>query len=450
MIHTYSLFGKNICIDTESGSIHLLEPLAFSIIQKLDESFSEVCPKEIFKSFPEHTKEEIEEAYSELYQLYKEDMIFAKRDYVINLPDEYPVKALCLHIAHDCNLRCKYCFAEGGDFCTGKKLMSFEVAKAAIDFIVEKSGDRRNLEVDFFGGEPLMNFKVVKQTVDYARSFEKQKNKNFRFTLTTNGILLNDEISEYLNKEMSNVVLSLDGRKEVNDDVRVRVGGTGSYDSIVPKYQKFVKDRNGENYYLRGTFTAKNLDFSKDVMHMKELGFDQLSVEPVVLEEDSEYALRDHHLPKIFDEYEKLALDIYNINNKDDDFVNFFHFMIDLAQGPCVVKRVKGCGSGSEYVAVSPEGDIYPCHRFVGKPEFLMGNVLETQELKPELVKKFAESNVLNKPDCEECWAKYYCSGGCAANNFNFNGDLFTPHKLSCDLEKKRIECAIALKAINL
>ena len=448
MIHTYSLFGKNICIDTESGAVHVLEPLAFAILKNLDGVLEKECPQSVYSAFSETPEEEVSQAYQELFDLYENDMLFSKRDYTIDLPEEYPVKAMCLHISHDCNLRCKYCFAEGGDFCTGRKLMPLDVAKAAIDFVIEKSASRKNLEIDFFGGEPLMNFDVVRQTVEYARSLEQKYHKNFRFTITTNGILLNDEICDFINREMSNVVLSLDGRKEVNDQTRVRVDGSGSYDRIVPNYKKLVEKRNGENYYVRGTFTAKNLDFSEDVLHMKALGFDQLSVEPVVMEETSPYALKEGHLPAIFKEYEKLALAINDINRKEDDFVNFFHFMIDLEQGPCVVKRVKGCGSGSEYVAVSPEGDIYPCHRFVGQDGFKMGNVLDGTALDSAIVNKFSSSNVLNKPECERCWAKYYCSGGCAANNYIFNGDIMKPHNLSCELERKRIECAIALKAL--
>ncbi|MDF2686803.1 MAG: hypothetical protein K0S55_1986, partial [Clostridia bacterium] len=411
----------------------------------MDEMCSEEI-KNIMSTEYGYSEDMTKTAYNELYSLYKDEMLFAERNYNIEIKNDYPVKALCLHIAHDCNMRCKYCFAEGGDFAQGRKLMTFEVAKKAIDFIIAKSENRVNLEVDFFGGEPLMGFDVVKKTVEYARSIEKENNKNFRFTITTNGILLNDEIMDYINKEMSNVVLSLDGRKTVNDNVRIRVGGSGSYDAIVPKFKKFVEKRGNGSYYIRGTFTSENLDFSEDVMHIKDLGFEQVSVEPVVLNENSPYALKEEHLPKIFDEYEKLALKLNQIKEKGE-FFNFFHFMIDLEQGPCVIKRVKGCGSGSEYVSVSPEGDIYPCHRFVGKHEFFMGNVLENNELNPKIKEMFTASTVLNKPECDRCWAKYFCSGGCAANNFNSNSDILKPHKISCELEKKRIECAIMLKA---
>lgn len=450
MIHAYTQNGLNIILDVESGAIHILEELPYKMLKYINPPMEEKCSEEIKIKMLTHgfTEEMSVLAYDELYSLYKDEMLFTERDYVIELKNDYPVKALCLHIAHDCNMRCKYCFAEGGDFAQGRKLMPFEVAKKAIDFIIEKSEKRVNLEVDFFGGEPLLGFDVVKKTVEYARSIEKEHNKIFRFTITTNGILLNDENTDYINSEMSNVVLSLDGRKSVNDNTRIRIGGSGSYDTIVPKFKKFVKKRGSQSYYIRGTFTADNLDFSEDVMHIKDLGFEQVSVEPVVLDESSPYALKEENLPRIYNEYEKLALKIDEINEKGE-FFNFFHFMIDLEQGPCVIKRVKGCGSGSEYVAVSPDGDIYPCHRFVGKPDFLMGNVLEGFELNPQIKQKFTASNVLNKPECEQCWAKYFCSGGCAANNFNANGDILKPNKISCELERKRIECAIMIKGLQ-
>lgn len=446
MVHIFKQLGFNIAMDVESGAIHILEDAAAEVLKLVTPPMSEECPESLISALQDKfSVSEIRNAYSELYELYKEGMLFTERDYEINIPEEYPIKALCLHIAHDCNLRCKYCFAEGGDYAKGRKIMPFEVAKAAIDFVIEKSGSRRNIEIDFFGGEPLMGFDTVKKTVEYARSIEKEHNKNFRFTLTTNGLLLSDEVMDYLNKEMSNVVLSLDGRKEVNDAVRVGVNNTGSYDRIVPKFQEFVKRRGGKDYYIRGTFTSANLDFAEDVKHMKELGFKQTSVEPVVLDPSSPFAIKEEHLPAAFAEYDRLT-DIMAEYKKNDDFFNFFHFMVDLDQGPCVIKRVKGCGCGGEYVAVTPDGDVYPCHRFAGMEDFKMGTVF-SGALKQEIIDKFGESTVLRKKDCEDCWAKYFCSGGCPANNYNSNGDILKPHKISCELERKRLECAIALKA---
>lgn len=448
MVHIFKQLGYNIAMDIESGAIHILEDAAAEVLKLLTPPMAKNCPEEVISQLKDKFSEkEITDAYSELYELYEDGMLFTERDYEINIPQEYPIKALCLHIAHDCNLRCKYCFAEGGDYAKGRKIMPFEVAKAAIDFVIEKSGTRRNIEIDFFGGEPLMGFDTVKKTVEYARSIEKEHDKNFRFTLTTNGILLTDEVMDYLNKEMSNVVLSLDGRKEVNDAVRVGVNNTGSYDRIVPKFQEFVKRRGGKDYYIRGTFTSANLDFSEDVKHMKELGFKQTSVEPVVLDPESPFAIREEHLPTAFAEYDKLT-EVMAEYKKNGDFFNFFHFMVDLDQGPCVIKRVKGCGCGGEYVAVTPDGDVFPCHRFAGMEDFKLGTVFGG-ELKQDIIDKFGESTVLKKKDCEECWAKYFCSGGCPANNYNANGDILKPHKISCELERKRLECAIALKAFE-
>lgn len=447
MVHIYRQLGYNIAIDVESGAIHVLEDTAAEILKLLTPPLSEECPSYVRDGlrgkFPE---DEINESYAELYGLYKDKKLFTERDYEINLPGSYPIKALCLHIAHDCNLRCKYCFAEGGDYARGRKLMPFEVAKAAIDFVIKKSGTRKNIEIDFFGGEPLMGFNVVKKTVEYARSIEKEYGKNFRFTITTNGILLNSEIMDYINKEMSNVVLSLDGRREVHDAVRVGIGGVGSYDRIVPKFKEIVRRREGRNYYVRGTFTSRNLDFAEDVKHMKELGFRQTSVEPVVLDPNDPLAIREEHLPTILKEYDRLT-EIIAEYRKNKDFFNFFHFMIDLEQGSCVIKRAKGCGCGCEYVAISPDGDVYPCHRFVGMDEFRMGSVFGDGDLDKKLLEKFGASSILTKKDCDQCWAKYFCSGGCCANNYNSNKDILKPHKVSCELERKRIECAIALKA---
>lgn len=353
---------------------------------------------------------------------------------------------MCLNIAHDCNLRCEYCFAAKGDFGRGRMLMPLEVAKKAIDFLVEKSGTRHNLEVDFFGGEPLMNFEVVKETVAYARSLEKPHNKNFRFTITTNGLLLSDDKIDFINREMSNVVLSIDGRREVNDRLRIRTNGGGSYDTIVPRFQKLVATRGKDkDYYARGTFTKYNLDFTEDVLHLVDLGFDQVSVEPVVSDPKLSYSIQEEDLPRVFEEYERLANTIIARKKAGEGF-NFFHFMIDLNQGPCAIKRLRGCSCGNEYVAVTPEGDIFPCHQFVGEDDWKMGNVLDgSYDL--ERKNEFALANVYSKERCKNCWAKFYCSGGCNANNWQYEGDIHKPHEIACALEQKRLECAVMIQA---
>ncbi|OPZ86686.1 MAG: hypothetical protein BWY74_03572 [Firmicutes bacterium ADurb.Bin419] len=375
-------------------------------------------------------------------------MLFSEDFYkdTFTLWDKKPVvKALCLHISHDCNLRCKYCFASTGDFGGQRSMMSAEVGKKAIDFVIEASGNRKNLEIDLFGGEPLMNFDVVKEIVAYAKSKEKEYGKNFRFTLTTNALLLNEEIKTYLNENMQNVVLSVDGRKEVNDKMRYRVDGTGCYSDIMPKIKDMADSRGQDKYYVRGTFTRENLDFSKDVLHLADEGFKQISVEPVVAAKDSGYDLREEDLPVLFEEYEKLASEFVKRKAEGKGF-NFFHFMLDLSQGPCVVKRLRGCGSGHEYVAITPEGDIYPCHQFVGNSDFKMGNVAEGI-VNTEIQEQFKGSNVYTKEECGKCWAKFYCSGGCAANAYQFNNDINIPYKVGCELEKKRVECALWIKS---
>ena len=356
-----------------------------------------------------------------------------------------PIKAMCLNVAHDCNLRCEYCFAAKGDFGQGRMLMPFEVGKKAIDFLIENSENRHNLEIDFFGGEPLMNFDVVKQIVNYARSIENKFNKKFRFTITTNGLLLTDDKIEYINKEMSNVVLSLDGRKEINDSLRITPNGKGSYDTIVPKYQKLVESRGDKDYYVRGTFTKNNLDFTKDVLHMVDLGFEQLSIEPVVSDEKLDYSIKENDLPRVFEEYENLAKTIIS-KRKNNEFFNFFHFMIDLNQGPCAIKRLRGCGCGNEYIAITPTGDIFPCHQFVGNDKWKMGNLFDNT-FNTELKSVFSKANVYTKSECKNCWAKFYCSGGCNANNLQYENSILTPHSISCKLEKKRLECAIMIQA---
>jgi len=436
MVHLFSLNGYNIALDSASGAVHALSDVCYTLLLRLNP------PTACGGSLPQRQQvgdckggKEEQEAHDELMELYNEGLLFSEDINVAAIPNTI-IKSMCLHISHDCNLRCKYCFAGTGDFNHGRSLMSYETGKKAIDFLMRKSGKIHNLEIDFFGGEPMMNFDVVKQIVEYGREVEKVYNKNIRFTLTTNGTLLNDENIDYINENISNIVLSLDGRKTVNDSMR----GNGTYDRILNNYKKLV-DKRDKDYYIRGTFTRNNLDFTDDVLHIAEQGFEQISVEPVVLDYDSEYSLRKEDLPKIFAEYEKLALEII-----EKQSFNFFHFMIDLDAGPCLYKRVKGCGSGSEYVAVTPDGDIYPCHQFVGYNEYKMGNVW-TDEFDTTIQKTFANNNITTIDECSECWAKYYCGGGCAANNYKFNQKINVPYHLACELEKKRVECALMIKA---
>ena len=444
MVHTFSLLGQNIAIDVNSGAVHILDQVTYDVLKNMEDQTTTV--EEVAAKLPAYSREEIEESYADLMELAEKGELFADADYVdpaLAMIKNAPIKALCLHVSHDCNLRCKYCFASTGDFGTGRLLMDVETAKAAIDYVIERSGSRRNIEVDFFGGEPLMAMDVVKETVKYARSREQEAGKHFRFTITTNGVLLDDETIDYINREMDNCVLSLDGRKEVNDLFRVTPNGKGSYDVILPKFKKLVEGRGDKDYYLRGTFTRKNLDFSKDVLAIADEGFKQISVEPVSAEEKYDYALREEDLPEICAEYEKLAEMI-----KDRHDFNFFHFNVDLSQGPCIIKRIRGCGAGCEYVAVTPEGDIYPCHQFVGREEYCMGNVHE-KTLDMEISNRFAGLNVYTRNECADCWAKFYCTGGCSASNLTVNNDLKTPNHIACEMERKRLECAIALKAVE-
>ncbi len=441
MIHKFIQGDLYFVLDVNSGAVHVVDEIVYDVL----EYYPKQSPVEVIKSLKDrYSESEIRDVLEDVDYLIENDMLYTDDAYVnsIEFQQRSPiVKAMCLHIAHDCNLRCEYCFASQGDFEGSRSMMSFEVGKKALDLLVEKSANRRNLEVDFFGGEPLMNFEVVKQLVQYGRSIEAEHNKNFRFTLTTNGVLLNDENIAYINEHMENVVLSIDGRKEVNDKMRYTISGGGSYDVIVPKFKQLVDSRGGKSYYVRGTFTKNNLDFAADVIHMADLGFPSTSVEPVVASPSDPYALTDEDLEIINKEYDKLAEEIIARKNTDKEF-KFFHFAIDMSQGPCVIKRLSGCGAGSEYLAITPEGDIYPCHQFVGDDHFKMGNVL-AGILDFGLTKEFKNAHVYNKEKCRSCWAKFYCSGGCHANAYNFNNDIYVPYDLGCEMEKKRIENSI-------
>ena len=469
MIHQYKSSGLNIVMDIESGSVHIVDDIVYDMVHALDAmdnvtDFRTVSGEDFipapydkisgYLSFmlPSYGEADIKEAYEEVSELIEAGSLFTDdiyKDFVMDFKKRTTVvKALCLHIAHDCNLACKYCFAEEGEYHGKRELMSFEVGRKALDFLVANSGTRTNLEVDFFGGEPLMNFEVVKQLVEYGRSLEEPNNKKFRFTLTTNGVLLNDDILEFANKEMSNLVLSIDGRKEVHDRMRPRRGGQGSYDEIVPKFQHAAESRNQMNYYVRGTYTRNNLDFAKDVIHMADLSFEQISVEPVVADPCEDYALREEDIPKLLEQYDELLAEMIKRRKAGKGF-NFFHFMIDLSGGPCVAKRLSGCGSGTEYLAVAPSGDLYPCHQFVGMKDFLLGNVDEGVT-NTSVRDEFKLCNVYAKEKCRSCFAKFYCSGGCAANSYNFSGSINGTYEIGCELQKKRIECAIALKALEM
>lgn len=444
MVHQYKNNGYNIVMDVCSGAVHVVDDVTYDVIALFEQNDLDSIISKL-----SYGEEEIREAYEEVRELVDEKLLFTEdiyEDYITEVKNRKTVvKALCLHIAHDCNLACRYCFAEEGEYKGDRSLMSAEVGKAALDFLVRSSGNRRNLEVDFFGGEPTLNFGVVKEVVAYGRSLEDKFNKHFRFTLTTNGLLVNDEIMEFANKEMDNVVMSIDGRPEVHDYMRPAPNGKPSYHIILPKFIRFAESRNQQKYYVRGTFTRRNLDFSNDVLHLADLGFEQISMEPVVGLPEEPYAIREEDLPQIFEEYDRLA-QIMIEREKEGKPFNFFHFMIDLTGGPCVAKRLSGCGSGTEYLAVTPWGDLYPCHQFVGENEFLLGNVFEGIH-KPEICDDFRKCNVYTKTKCKDCFARFYCSGGCAANSFKFHGTIDDAYDLSCEMERKRVECAIMIKA---
>ncbi len=451
MIHKYQMNGLYIVLDVNSGGVHLVDELTYKMLDDVQPPFADACPEQVIaKLSPQFAVQDILDCYQELKELCEQKILFSDDEYekYARFAVPAPIKAMCLHISHDCNMRCKYCFASTGDFGTGRKLMPVETGKLAIDFLLEHSKDRKFLELDFFGGEPLMNFNAVKEVVKYAREREKEYDKKFRFTITTNGTLLNQDSIDFINSEMSNVVLSIDGRKETNDRMRPVTGGKGTYDIILPKFKKLVEQRDKNlDYYVRGTFTKYNLDFAEDVFSLYEAGFDQISVEPVVCESKYPYALTEEDIPAISAEYERLANKILE-NDRAGKHFNFFHFMIDLDAGPCAIKRLKGCGCGNEYVAITPDGDIYPCHQFVGMEEYKMGN-LEEGTFNEDMKYEFSQSHIYNKPKCRDCWAKFYCSGGCNANNYQYQGNILESHTLSCELEKKRLECAIMIQAVK-
>lgn len=452
LVHTFKQNGICIALDVHSGAVHVVDELTLALIDRAEPPLTKPCPTPMVEELSDRwSEEEIQAAWDELCELYDQELLFSVDDYdrFADRMTPSPVKAMCLHVAHDCNLRCAYCFAGTGDYSGERSIMPVETGKRAIDYLIRHSGQRHNLEVDFFGGEPLLNFELVREVVTYARSLEAEHNKLFRFTITTNGVLLDDEKIDFINREMYNVVLSVDGRPEVNDRVRRRVDGSGCYDSVMPKFQRLVELRRkspNPQYYVRGTFTRHNLDFAEDVLHLYHAGFDQVSVEPVVAPEEAPYSLTKEHLPAVFEEYERLAKILIDIRQRGE-WLNFFHFMIDLDQGPCAIKRLRGCGCGNEYVAITPDGDVYPCHQFVGMDGWKMGSIWDWS-LDNEKKADFAKATVYDKPECRRCWAKFYCSGGCNANNQQYGGSIRVPNTLSCELEKKRIECAIMIQAV--
>ncbi len=451
MVHQYKLNGYNIVLDTCSGSVHTVDDVAYDIIELYPKSSTEEIVAfilEKYKDTPEVTREEVLECIGDIEALKEAGKLFTEDSYE-ELAYNYKnnsnvIKALCLHVAHTCNLNCSYCFASQGKYQGERALMTFEVGKQACDFLIANSGTRRNLEVDFFGGEPLMNWDVVKQLVAYAREIEGKYNKNFRFTLTTNGVLIDDDVIDFANREMSNVVLSLDGRRDVHDHFRRDYAGNGSYDKIVPKFQKLVESRGGKGYYVRGTFTHNNVDFTNDIFHMADLGFTELSMEPVVCPPDDPYALTEEDLPVLFEQYEILAKEMIKRKKEGRPFT-FYHYMLDLKHGPCIYKRITGCGSGTEYMAVTPWGELFPCHQFVGDPKYSLGNIWDGVTNK-EIQDGFRSCNAYAREECRDCWARLYCSGGCAANAYHATGSINGIYKYGCELFKKRIECAVMMQ----
>ena len=446
-IHKFKQGDKYFVLDVNTGAVHIVDELVYDILDddKLKEKVDVI--NELKGKYDE---EEISEAYDEIQELVKEEVLYSPDQYEeiahSSMDDRDYIKAVCLNIIHGCNLRCKYCFADEGEYHGNKGVMSVETAKKAIDYVIKRSGPRKNIEIDLFGGEPTLIMDTIKEIIKYARDNEAKWNKNIRFTMTTNATLLNDEMMEFMDKEMGNIILSLDGRKEVNDKVRIKPDGSGSYDDILPNIKKMISKRTkGKTYYVRGTFTRDNVDFYEDVVSMLNEGFREISIEPVVLEDGHPLALTESDLPEIFDNYDKLYAEMSRRKKEGDEF-NFYHFNIDLNGGPCVYKRISGCGAGFEYVAITPQGEVYPCHQFVGREEYKLGSIYD-DTYDAELGKKFKKAHIYNKPKCRDCWARFYCSGGCQANNLSFNGNINIPYEIGCKMQKKRIECAIALKA---
>ena len=450
LIHKFEQGGNYFILDVNTGAVHVVDELVYDI---LDDSSLKSKEEVLTNLKGKYEESVIGEAYDEIEELVKEGILYSGDQYEEIAPgsmdDRDYIKAVCLNIIHGCNLRCKYCFADEGEYHGHKGVMDIDTAKKAIDYVVKRSGPRRNIEIDLFGGEPTMIMDTIKEIIAYAREHEKEWKKNIRFTMTTNATLLNDEMMEFMDKEMGNIILSLDGRKEVNDNVRIKVDGSGSYDDILPNIKKMIDKRTeGKMYFVRGTFTRANTDFYEDVKAMVNEGFREISIEPVVLENGHPLALREEDLPTIFDNYDKLYEEMRRRKVEGDEF-KFYHFNIDLQGGPCVYKRISGCGAGFEYVAITPQGEVYPCHQFVGKEEYKLGSIWD-DTYDAELGKKFKKAHIYNKPKCKDCWARFYCSGGCQANNVNFNGDMNIPYEIGCKMQKKRIECAIALKAEEL
>ena len=450
MVHQYKLNGYNIVLDTCSGSVHVVDEVAYDIIALYKEKTPQEIAREMIEKYPEEhlTEQDIFDCLEDVKYLEENKKLFTPdvyEDMAFDFKNKNSVlKAMCLHVAHTCNLNCGYCFASQGKYHGERAIMSLETGKKALDFLIAHSGTRHNLEVDFFGGEPLMNWDVCKELVKYAREQEKIHNKNFRFTLTTNGMLIDDDVIDFCNKEMSNVVLSLDGRKEIHDRCRVDYNGVGSYEKIVPKFQELVRRRGGKDYYMRGTFTHANTDFTNDIFHMADLGFTELSMEPVVCDPSDPSALTAEDMPVLFEQYEILAKEMVKRKKEGRPFT-FYHYMLDLKHGPCIYKRISGCGSGTEYVAVTPTGDIYPCHQFVGDPKYLLGN-LDEGITNTEVQDQFKFCNAYARPDCKDCWAKLYCSGGCAANSYHATGKITGIYEYGCELFKKRMECAVMIQ----
>lgn len=447
LIHKFKQGDNAFVLDVNTGAVHIVDDLVYDLVDDNGLRDKEVIINELKDKYDE---KEISEAYDEIKQLVDDEMLYTKDMYEdiahSSMDDRDYIKAVCLNIIHGCNLRCKYCFADEGEYHGHKGVMDIETAKKAIDYVVKRSGPRRNIEIDLFGGEPTLIMDTIKEIIAYARENEKKWNKNIRFTMTTNATLLNDEMMDYMDKEMGNIILSLDGRQEVNDNVRIKVDGSGSYDDILPNIKKMVAKRNKDKmFYVRGTFTRANTDFYEDVMAMANEGFREISIEPVVLPDEHPLSLREEDLPTIFENYDKLYDEMARRKREGDEF-RFYHFNVDLNGGPCVYKRISGCGAGFEYVAITPQGEVYPCHQFVGKEEYKLGTI-DDDSYDKDLAKKFKMAHIYNKPKCRDCWARFYCSGGCQANNINFNGDINVPYEIGCKMQKKRIECAIALKA---